>query len=134
MQFLLDTNAVSDFVRGEPAVVARLKSTSPELLAVSTVTLMEIEYGLKLDPARARKLAPLIRDLVDSMHMLPFTPADASAAAGVRAALHRRGRPIGPYDVLLAGCALSRGLIFVTANTAELARVSGLRVENWRQI
>ena len=55
--------------------------TTPEV-AVSTVTLVEIEYGLRLDPARARKLAPLIRDLVDSMHMLPFTPADASAAAG----------------------------------------------------
>ena len=40
---------------------------------------------------------------------------------------------IGPYDVLLAGCALSRGLVLVTANTDEFARVDGLAVEDWRE-
>jgi predicted nucleic acid-binding protein len=53
-------------------------------------------------------------------------------AGQVRAALRRRGRPIGPFDVLLAGCALARGLTLVTANVDELARIDGLSVENWR--
>jgi predicted nucleic acid-binding protein len=34
--------------------------------------------------------------------------------------------------VLLAGCALARGLVLVTANSREFTRIGGLLVENWR--
>jgi tRNA(fMet)-specific endonuclease VapC len=131
-RYLLDTNVISDFVRGERRVLARVKSSRPDVLAVSTVTVMEIEYGLALEAARARRLRPVLEALIGSMAVLPFTSADAAAAAGARAGLRRSGRPIGPYDVLLAGCALSRGLVLVSANTDEFARVDGLTVENWR--
>lgn len=131
-RFLLDTNVISDFVRGERSVQTRLKSSRPDLLALSSITVMEIEYGLALQRVRARRLRPVLDALIASMSVLPFTVADAGAAAAVRAVLRRRGRPIGPYDVLLAGCALSRGLVLVTANTDEFARVDGLNVEDWR--
>jgi tRNA(fMet)-specific endonuclease VapC len=131
-RYLLDTNVISDFVRGERRVLARVKSSRPDVLALSTVTVMEIEYGLALEAARARRLRPVLEALIGSMAVLPFTSADATAAAGARAGLRRSGRPIGRYDVLLAGCALSRGLVLVTANTGEFARVDGLTVENWR--
>ena len=130
---MLDTNVISDFVRGERRVLARVKASRPDLLAVSTVTVTEIEYGLALQVVRARRLRPLLEALIGNVAVLPFTSADAAAAAGARAALRRSGGPIGPYDVLLAGCALARGLVLVTANTDELARVDGLVVEDWRE-
>ena len=132
-RYLLDTNVISDFVRGERRVLAKVKASRPDVLAVSTVTVMEIEYGLALQAARARRLRPVLEALIGNMAVLPFTSADATAAAHARAALRRRGRPIGAYDVLLAGCALSRGLVVVTANTDEFARVDGLVVEDWRE-
>jgi tRNA(fMet)-specific endonuclease VapC len=131
-RYLLDTNVISDFVRGDRRVLSRVKSARPDVLAVSTVTVMEIEYGLALQSTRARKLRPLLEALIGSIAVLPFTVADAAASASARAALRRHGRPIGPYDVLLAGSALSRGLVLVTANSDEFARVEGLTVENWR--
>jgi tRNA(fMet)-specific endonuclease VapC len=133
VQYLLDTNVISDFVRGERQVLTRVKGCPPDMLAVSTITVMEIEYGLALQTGRTRRLRPLIEALIGGMKVLPFTVADAGATAMVRASLRRRGRPIGPYDVLLAGCALSRGLIFVTANAEEFERVDGMAVENWRE-
>lgn len=39
---------------------------------------------------------------------------------------------VGPYDVLLAGCALARGLTLVSANRAEFGRIAGLATEDWR--
>lgn len=93
---------------------------------------MEIEFGLLLNPERARKLAPVMDAFLGSITTLPLTEADAQAAAGIRAALQRQGQPIGAYDVLIAGCGLARGLIVVTANTGEFQRVSGLLLENWR--
>jgi tRNA(fMet)-specific endonuclease VapC len=133
MKYLLDTCTVSDFVKGEPGVLATVKSTSPDLIAISVVTRMEIEYGLLLNPQRAKKLAPVLDAFLSAITVLPFEDADAKAAAAIRAALHQEGRPIGPYDCQIAGCGLARGLIVVTSNEAEFARVGGLRLENWRQ-
>lgn len=132
MKYLLDTCVISDFVRGEPGTLQRIKATSPEVLAFSSITAMEIEYGLRLNPERGEKLTKPLGMLLDRLTMLPFEREDALAAAGLRAALRRMGTPIGAYDVLLAGCALRRGLVFVTANTGEFARIQGLVLENWR--
>ena len=52
-------------------------------------------------------------------------------AGDIRADLARRGMPIGPYDVLIAGQAKARDLPLITNNTAEFSRVSGLRIEDW---
>jgi tRNA(fMet)-specific endonuclease VapC len=132
MKYLLDTCIVSDFVKGLPNVLARIKATHPSQITVSVVTRMEIEFGLLLNPERARKLAPVMDAFLGSITTLPLTEADAQAAAGIRAVLQRQGQPIGAYDVLIAGCGLARGLIVVTANIGEFNRVSGLIVENWR--
>jgi tRNA(fMet)-specific endonuclease VapC len=47
--------------------------------------------------------------------------------------LEHAGTPIGAYGILLAGQAVCRGLILVTANVAEFARVSGLSWQNWAE-
>jgi tRNA(fMet)-specific endonuclease VapC len=59
MKYLLDTCTVSDFVKGQANVLARVKATPPNLIAVSALTRMEVDYGLALNAERARKLAPL---------------------------------------------------------------------------
>jgi tRNA(fMet)-specific endonuclease VapC len=60
-----------------------------------------------------------------------LTENDARAAAAARAESAAAGMPIGPYDVLIAGQARSRGAVLVTGNTGEFARVRGLRTEDW---
>ncbi len=132
MKYLLDTCTVSDFVKGQPSVLSRIKATPPNWVAVSSVTRMEIEFGLILNPERARKLAPVLDAFLNAITTLPFDAADAQAAGAVRASLQSRGQPIGAYDVMIAGSGLARGLIVVTSNMGEFQRVSGLVVENWR--
>ena len=133
MKYLLDTCVLSDFARGEAQTLDRLKSIAPSLIAVSTITVMEVEFGLALDAVRARKLAPVMRALLGATAVLPYEAQDALASASLRARLQKKGRPIGAYDVLIAGCALARGLVLVTSNEKEFGRVSGLAVENWRK-
>lgn len=132
MKYLLDTCTVSDFVKGLPGVLAHIKATSPKLIAVSTLTRMEVDYGLALNPERAPKLAPVLADFFSAITTLPFDTADAQATAAIRATLKRQGQPIGAYDVLIAGMGLARGLVVVTSNLDEFRRVAGLQVENWR--
>jgi tRNA(fMet)-specific endonuclease VapC len=132
MIWLLDTCTVSDFIKGQAGVMGRLKATLPQSICISTVTRMEIEYGLQLQPARAEKLAPVIAAFLSSIAVLPFEDADAKAAGAIRAVLQKRGRPIGAYDIMIAGTALARGLTVVTSNVGEFERIEGLQVENWR--
>lgn len=132
MKYLLDTCTVSDFVKGHPNVLARVKATPPDLIAVSVLTRMEVDYGLALNAERARKLAPMLNAFFSAIATLPFDEADANAAAAIRAALKIMGQPIGAYDVLIAGAGLARGLVVVTSNVGEFRRVSGLQVEDWR--
>jgi tRNA(fMet)-specific endonuclease VapC len=133
LNYLLDTCVLSDFARGEVNTLHRVKTTLPALIAVSSITAMEIEFGLRLDPARARRLAPVMHALLQAITILPYGIEDARATAALRATLQKKGRPIGAYDVLIAGCALARGLVLVTSNEREFRRIGGLQVENWRK-
>jgi tRNA(fMet)-specific endonuclease VapC len=132
LRYLLDTCVLSDFARGEPNTLERVKATPPALVAVSAITVMEIEFGLALDAPRARRLAPLMHTMLEAVTVLPYEAGDARASAVLRAALQKKGCPIGAYDVLIAGCALARGLVLVTSNEREFRRVGGLGIENWR--
>jgi tRNA(fMet)-specific endonuclease VapC len=132
MKYLLDTCTVSDFVKGYPNVLARVKATPPDLIAVSVLTRMEVDYGLALNDERARKLSPMLDAFFSTIATLPFDEADAKAAGAIRAALKIMGQPIGAYDVLIAGAGLARGLVVVTSNVGEFKRVNGLQVEDWR--
>lgn len=133
MKYLLDTCTVSDFVKGQPGVMARIKATAPKLIVVSALTRMEIDYGLAISPERARKLAPMLDAFFSVVGTQTFDEADARAAAAIRAALRSKGQSIGAYDALIAGAGVARGLIVVTSNVGEFGRVSGLQVENWRE-
>lgn len=133
MTYLLDTCVLSDFARGETGTLARMKHSNPSELAVSAISVMEVEYGLALDEGRARKLAPVMRAILGAVSVLPYGVEEARASAALRASLESKGKPIGAYDVLIAGAALSRGLVLVTSNVREFARVPVLRIENWRK-
>jgi tRNA(fMet)-specific endonuclease VapC len=132
MRYLLDTCVLSDFARGHAQVLVRLKSTLPQALAITTVTVMEIDYGLRLNAALERKLRPVMEAFFRTVSVLPYDTDAALATAAVRADLKGKGQPIGAYDALIAGSALARGLILVTANTGEFSRIAGLVLEDWR--
>ncbi|MEL7505144.1 MAG: type II toxin-antitoxin system VapC family toxin [Cyanobacteria bacterium J06554_6] len=133
MRYLLDTCVISDFVKGEGGTTAKLKQTSPADIAISAISVMELRYGLLLNPQRVQKIEPVISSLLSSISILPFGTAEAEQAAKIRAVLKPLGQPIGAYDVLIAATALQHSLIMVTANQREFNRISGLQTENWRQ-
>jgi tRNA(fMet)-specific endonuclease VapC len=132
LKYLLDTNVLSDFARGEPAVTARLRIEAPQQLAASVITALEIEYGLARKPNLSPRLREAMRTLLNAISILPFEREDARVAAQLRASLNSQGMPIGAYDLLLAACALRRGLKIVTHNAREFVRVSSLGLEDWR--
>ncbi len=134
MKYLLDTCAISDFVKGDTHTLSHIKQQSPSMIAISSITLHEIQYGLALNAARAAKISAIIHDFLMPIRILDFSQGEAIAAAEIRSQLKQQGRPIGSFDVLLAGTALHHDLIFVTSNLKEFSRIISLKLENWRVI
>ena len=66
-----------------------------------------------------------------AFEVVPFDKSDARVAGAIRSELEAEGRPIGPYDLLIAGQARARGLTLVTADSDEFQRVKDLDGEDW---
>lgn len=131
MSHLLDTNVCVDVLKGHPQVCAHLEAISPSDCAISSVTAFELATGVRRcsQPERERKK---LEKLFAVIAVLPFDAAAAEEAARVRHELEAVGQKIGPYDLLIAGQALSARLILVSNNTREFARIRGLRFSDWR--
>ncbi|MBB5235593.1 PIN domain-containing protein [Deinococcus budaensis] len=131
-RFLLDTNVISDLFRGHAEVMAGFRRHAPQDLGISTLTVMEIEYGMERQPQARKKFGELWEGLQADLTLLPFEAPDARHTAQIRAALAAAGTPIGPFDLQLAGTARARRLTLITHNTAEFARVPDLKWQDWR--
>jgi len=132
MKYLLDTCAISDFIKGNVNTITQITNIIPSELATSSITVMEIHYGLIHNPQRAKRIRKVIKDFLASIAILPFSENDALHSANIRSQLNKKGQPIGAYDILIAGTALHYNLTLVTANTQEFTRIANLNIENWR--
>jgi len=130
MRYLLDTNIVSVWARQtSPRLLDKLLATPPADLCISVLVEHELRFGFALTPGtRAEELT--LR-LLEALPSVPFGSAEAKRAAFLRSKLSRVGKPIGPYDLLIAATALEHQLIIVTHNVREFRRVEGLVVEDW---
>lgn len=127
---LLDTNIVIYTMKNKPPIVREAFNEHYGRLAISSVTLMELVFGAEKSANVARNLRE-IEGLAARLEVLPYDSEAAAHTGQLRAELQRMGRPIGPYDQMIAGHARSRGLILVSNNLDEFERVEGLRLENW---
>ncbi len=129
--YLLDTNICIYFMKNKyPELSQKLLSHHPSELLISSVTLYELEYGAAKSNWGQRTRQSLAMFLAP-FRILPFDSDDAYHAAQVRAYLVNQGSVIGPYDLQLAGQAISKQLTFITHNVNEFNRVPNLLVEDW---
>src|SRR5438105_15901780 len=130
LRFMLDTNLCIRVLRDRPQSVRERFNLEADSLCISTVVLTELLHGAAKS-ARPEHNRTQVERFAARLEVLAFDPAAADHAAEIRAELERQGRPIGAYDVLIAGHARSRGLVVVTGNLDEFRRVDGLRCEDW---
>ncbi len=134
MNYLLDTNACIVLINGSSDPVRKRFDravTTGNQLFVSTIAMFELWYGVFKSSRIQFNTNRLETFLEGPITLLPFTEDDARVAGSVRAALKISGKPIGSYDVLLAGQAIHRKLALVTANVSEFSRVKELVWQDW---
>lgn len=127
---MLDTNLCIRVLRDRPAHLRARFNDEADGLALSTIVLTELLHGA----AKSAKLIDnrrAVEDFASRVEVMAFDERAAHHAADIKADLEREGRPIGGYDLLIAGHARSQGLALVTGNPGEFQRVRGLVAEDW---
>jgi len=129
---MLDTDICIYIIKRikQPTYVFSLKQR--EGLSISSVTLAELAYGVEASDYYDKNLSAL-QHFLSTVSILPFHDDAAMVYGNIHALLKRKGRTIGPLDMLIAAHAKSEGLILVTNNVREFNRVEGLKIENWTE-
>jgi len=130
----LDTNAAIALINATSARLRdrlELERAHGETIGLPAIVLFELWYGAEKSRKPKENADVVRRFATGPLSMLNFEADDAAEAGAIRADLERAGKPIGPYDILIAAQTRRRGALLVTANLREFKRVSGLRCENW---
>ena len=130
LKYQLDTNIVIYVIKCRPPEVLHTFNLHATRMAISVVTLAELLHGAEKSSQPAGNLA-VVEDFCSRLEVLPYGVKAAQHYGAIRAALERDGQPIGVNDLHIAAHARSEGLVLVSNNTRELARVPALQLENW---
>lgn len=132
MTHMLDTNVCIDVIRRRSrSLVDRIRTHEVDDIAISAITLSELQHGVAKSESPDRNRVALLEFLVP-FSVLPYDDTAARVYGEIRAQLEKQGTPIGPMDILIAAHALSRGLTLVTNNEQEFRRVPRLSIDNWK--
>lgn len=131
MKYMLDTNICIYVIKHKPPeVIKNFLQHDPDDMCISSITYGELMHGVEKSQATERnRLAVTL--FLSAISILPFDSRAAEEYGRIRADLEKKGTPIGPMDMLIAGHARSEGLIIVTNNTREFCRVAELEAEDW---
>jgi tRNA(fMet)-specific endonuclease VapC len=130
LKYLLDTNICIFTIKSKPPRVREAFNQHQNQLCISSVTFMELIYGAEKSAVPEKNLE-ILAGFTARLQVLDYDAEAAEHTGQLRAELAKIGKPIGPYDLMIAGQARSRGLIVVTNNLGEFGRVPGLRVVDW---
>ncbi len=133
MKYMLDTNICIYTIKHKSELLLnKFIKHNPDDICISSITYSELMYGVYKSQAKEKN------ELAVSLFLSPITILNFDAAAArecgkIRTDLEKKGTPIGPMDMLIAGHAKSENLILVTNNKREFERVEELIIEDWTE-
>ncbi|WP_416398414.1 type II toxin-antitoxin system tRNA(fMet)-specific endonuclease VapC [Allohahella sp. A8] len=130
LKYMLDTNIAIYTIKNKPSEVREAFKAHDGQMCISAISLMELIYGAEASAAVDRNLRD-IEGFAARVEVLQYDNDAAVHTGQLRAELKKIGRPIGPYDEMIAGHARSQGLVVVTNNMKQFEYVPGIRLVNW---
>ena len=131
MKYLLDTNICIYILNNRyKNILERIEREGIEEIAISSMTLSELAYGIEKSSKPEENRVALMEFLLP-FKILNYNQRDAYTYGNIRAVLEKKGTVIGNMDMLIGAQAVSRSLIMVTNNIKEFTRIDSLIVENW---
>jgi tRNA(fMet)-specific endonuclease VapC len=133
LKYILDTNAVSALMKGEPSLIRRLQAVNRADVSIPQPVIAEISYGIERLPNSKRRA--MLQERFDAVRMelgrTIWTENVSELFGSIKALLEKRGKRIEDFDAAIAAHAISEGAVLVTANLGQMTRVTGLTIEDW---
>jgi tRNA(fMet)-specific endonuclease VapC len=132
VKYIFDTNVCIQILKGKSEILKnRIENISTSDIIIPSIVRFELFYGAYKSSNPDKTLA-VILDFIQSFETLDFNDLIAEKAGEIRSNLDKIGKPIGPYDLLIAATAIISNLILVSNNVKEFERVPGLQLEDWQ--
>ena len=131
MKYFLDTNIIIYFLKGKSnLLVEKFRSVQPQDIYIPSVVYAELLVGAEKSQERQNNLKKT-EAFVGRFTIISFGKEEAMHYAHLRAMLEKKGKLIGPNDLMIAAIVLSVNGILVTNNEKEFNRVQSLKITNW---
>ncbi len=131
MKYMLDTNICIFIIKQKPENISKkFLELEPGDICISSITYAELVHGVEKSQAR-EKNGLALTVFLSEIEILPFDDLAAQAYGVIKTDLQKRGKPIDPFDTLIAAHAKSMNLTLVTNNTKEFSEVDGLKLDDW---
>lgn len=134
---VLDTNVLSALMHETPdkRAVSWLDRQPRTSIWTTSITLLEVRYGIHLLPVGKRRSALMAAfegtlDKIDH-RVLSFDAASAELAGDLMASRHKKGRPGDLRDTMIAGIVLAQHATLATRNTPHFDDLSVPLINPW---
>ena len=128
--FVLDTNMLIYYFKGEGNVATNFLKTPPNDIGIPSIVVYELMVGIGKSESPQKRTQQL-KTLLSATNILPFGLEEARSAAQIRVNLEQVGKPIGPYDILIAAITVAQDATLVTHNKQEFERIGQLKIIDW---
>jgi len=131
MIYFLDTNICSYYLKGKyEKLFYKIQSQQPANLKIPSIVKAELYYGAEKgsNPDKTKKI---IFDFLLPFEIIPFGNDESIVYSKIRAGLEKKGRIIGPNDLIIASIVIANNGVLITNNEKEFKNVSELKIQNW---
>ncbi len=128
--YLLDTDTVIYFLKGNETVTGNFKAHMDMPKALSVITYGELVYGCRKSQHPTANLAKIYR-LAEIYPVIDVTRSVMDSFGDIKEQLSASGHTVDDFDLLIGCSALTLNYAVVTNNTRHYEKIPGLRVINW---
>lgn len=133
MKYMLDTNICIYCIKRNPRkVYERMRTLEIGDVGISAITYSELHFGVANSTAPEQN-GQALAEFVAPLEIVEYSADIAEVYGLLRSGLKKKGKIIGPLDLLIAAHALRLDATLVSNNTREFSRIPGLKLENWTQ-
>ena len=124
--YLVDTDWIIEYLRGNQKIVSILQKLFDEGLFVSVISVAELYEGAYA--SRNPKHEKALEDFLSGVVILGIDLNVCKTFGKLRHELRKKGELVGDFDLLIASTALSNNLTILTNNVKHFSRIKGLKV------
>lgn len=129
IQYLLDTNTIIYFLKGEFELEEKFTSIGSQNLFVSEITIAELRFGAS-NSLKSTHNHKVVDKIIQSYNILPIWNS-LTLYGNEKSSLRKKGLSIDEFDLLIGCSAVQNNLVLATRNVKHFKNIKNIKIENW---